>query len=38
MIPARAWLMLALGVGAQTAATVVISTPAFLIPDRKSVV
>jgi MFS family permease len=32
MIPARAWLMLVLGVASQTAATVVISTPAFLIP------
>ncbi|CAD6007447.1 MFS transporter [Agreia sp. COWG] len=31
-IPARAWLMLLLGVGAQTAGTVFVNTPAFLIP------
>lgn len=32
VIPARAWRMLALGVAAQAAGTVFVSTPAFLIP------
>ena len=32
VIPARAWRMLALGVAAQAAETVFVSTPAFLIP------
>ena len=31
-IPTRAWRMLALGVAAQAAGTVFVSTPAFLIP------